>query len=73
MIPRTVVRTNAYGSARPGRSGNVKVHELVEITCPPGAGCMAACSCGWQSGFYPSAGLAGSVWDAHVEADANQT
>jgi hypothetical protein len=46
---------------------DVTSHELIEITCPPGVGCIAICACGWESGFYPSAGLAGSVFDAHVE------
>jgi hypothetical protein len=51
----------------------VTVHALVEITCPPETGCMALCSCGWQSAFYSSAGMAGSVWDAHVDAEANES
>jgi hypothetical protein len=43
----------------------VTTHQLVEIACAPG-GCVATCTCGWRSGTYPSAGLAGSVWDVHV-------
>ena len=42
------------------------VHQLVEIACAP-AGCVASCTCGWVSDPYPSAGLAGSVWDVHVD------
>ena len=41
-------------------------HELAHITCPEGSGCAAQCTCGWLSEFYPSAGLAGAVWDDHV-------
>lgn len=47
-------------------------HELTAITCPPGEGCVATCSCGWVSESYPSAGLAGAVWDAHVEETAGE-
>jgi hypothetical protein len=66
-----VTLSHSYGSAGSDRFAGVAVHELVEITCPPGTGCAALCSCGWQSTYYPSAGMAGSVWDAHVEAEAN--
>jgi hypothetical protein len=30
----------------------------------------ARCSCGWRSTAYPTAGLAGSAWDAHASAEA---
>lgn len=52
--------------------GRVEGHELNGITCPPGDGCFSACSCGWVSESYPSAGLAGAVWDAHVEEMSGQ-
>jgi hypothetical protein len=45
-------------------------HELLEITCPPGTGCRACCSCGWESDFQPSAGLAGALWDAHAATES---
>jgi hypothetical protein len=28
---------------------------------------LARCSCGWRSTPYPTAGLAGSAWDAHMD------
>ena len=40
-------------------------HQLEAIACAPG-GCVASCTCGWESAAYPSAGLAGSVWDVHA-------
>jgi hypothetical protein len=27
---------------------------------------IARCLCGWRSTAYPTAGLAGSAWDAHA-------
>lgn len=45
-------------------------HRYVGIESFPRQGVVAVCSCGWRSGRYPSAGMAGSAWDEHVEAMA---
>jgi hypothetical protein len=35
-------------------------------------GHRAACSCGWRSLAYGTAGMAGSVWDRHVLGEDEQ-
>lgn len=32
-------------------------------------GHRATCSCGWRSGRYGTAGMAGSVWDRHAAGE----
>jgi hypothetical protein len=44
-------------------------HRWLGYDTASGGRFRARCSCGWRSNPYPTAGLAGSAWDAHVSED----